>query len=86
MVAAWSYELFHVVDSIHFGWIPTELALPHLGSTVPILEAQDPVGMDVGVQKPPEEASVDKDLVRDKRQAEFRTGSSVYHLFALPDE
>lgn len=42
--------------------------------------------MDVGVQKPPEEASVDKDLVRDKHQAEFRTGSSVYHLFALPDD
>lgn len=63
-----------------------ELVWPHSGSTVPTLEVQDPVGMDVGVPGHLVEASVDKDPVRDKHPKGFRTGSSVDHLVDLPDD
>lgn len=86
MAVAWSYELFHVVDSIHFGWKRMELVWPHLGSTVPTLEVQGPVGMDAVVPVHPVEASVDKDPVRDMHQEEYHTGSSIDHLVVLPDD
>lgn len=86
MAVAWSYEPSHVADSTHFGWKRMELVWLHLGSTVPTLEVQDPVGMDVAVPGHLVEASVGKDPARDKPLEEYRTGSSVDHLVVLPDD
>lgn len=75
-----------MVDSTHFGWKLMELVWPHLGSTVPTWEVQDPVGMDVGVSGRPVEAFVGKDQGRGKHPEAYRTGSSVDHLAVLPDD